>query len=140
MYSMAGRRLDKTLEHSTKYAHESLHLALVHLCACCLTPAMKTIWLNHQLYISRRLSMYNLAKYPLAPPAENLLGQATCDYGNLPGYWAHKANSTVGTWTVLSDECHVQVAPSLLSGTIYPAPAVHCCALHCWFIAVWIAL
>lgn len=50
--------------------------------------------------------------------AENLLGQPACSYGNLPGYWAQKPNSTVGTWTVLDDRCQLQV-------DIYQACAPH---------------
>ena len=49
--------------------------------------------------------------------AENLLGQPACSYGSLPGYWAQKSNSTVGTWTLLDDQCQLQVIwlASLLS-------------------------
>ena len=51
----------------------------------------------------------------------NLLGQPACSYGSLPGYWAQKPNSTVGTWTLLDDQCQLQVIllsplPSCVNG------------------------
>ena len=122
---MVGRRLVETLEHSTKYVLDTLHLALVHLWACCLAPAVNCQAAEAPApFPSRRLSAHNSAKHSLAAPAENLLGQATCSYGELPGYWAHKANSTVGTWTLLNDECQLQVFTLLLSGTLHSAPVV----------------
>ena len=87
---------------------------------------------------SIRAESFPAENNPHVPFAETFLGQTTCSYGDLPGYWAHKANSTVGTWTLLNNECQLQVSTQLLPVishlTLYATSLLH----HWWGMGLWI--
>lgn len=41
------------------------------------------------------------------------VGQGVCSYGDLPGYWTPVEGRTLGNWTLLNEDCRLEVRTSV---------------------------